>query len=296
LKNWRSHAVWAVVTVLVAGIWGRVVAYRFSESAPPSAAARPAAAPSPPDAPSDQPRPPGPVAAAKNAPAPAAVSEEQKIRKLLSQPETWLEGFRRLQRHPDRALQIALLRDMALHGEQESVRHNAIYELATLQGREAAPLLMGVLRKEDEHESLRALSARKLGEIGAVEATDLLLQGFRAGKDELPIEAANALFKLGVPGPAGEYLERCAKAFESPDSGVRRRAVEEAGQVEQPSAVPLLIRALRDSSGDVRAEAVTQLSYTMSPEAAAHIEPLTRDPNPDVAAAARRGLETLKER
>jgi HEAT repeat protein len=216
------------------------------------------------------------------------------LRRLLAKSETWLQGFRRLRDSADEGLKSSLLTEMARSGVP-SVRHNALYEFARWKGRAAAPLLMQVLRKEDEEGSLRALAARELGEVGAIEATDLLLQAFRSGGDTLPLESANSLLKLGVPGPAREVLETCARNYESPDSAVRRKAVDSASQIEHASTLPLLSRALRDSSGDVRIEAITAISYGFPSEGRVLLEPLTRDPNAEVAEAAREALEHLRD-
>jgi HEAT repeat protein len=60
--------------------------------------------------------------------------------------------------------------------------------------------------------------------------------------------------------------------------------------------MPFLTRALRDSNGDVRSEAVSALDDLDAPEIPSLLEPLLQDPFSDVREYAQDAIESYRKR
>jgi len=70
--------------------------------------------------------------------------------------------------------------------------------------------------------------------------------------------------------------------------------VASLGQLRCPQAMPYLTRALRDTNGDVRLEAVNSLWNTQDPAIATLVEPLVNDPIEEVRDTVKSFLQDVK--
>jgi HEAT repeat protein len=115
----------------------------------------------------------------------------------------------------------------------------------------------------------------------------------------LPAVLAVALPGCGeAPPDVAGQVERWVQALNSPDAGVRKKAILKLGNVgagERP-VLPALLKALRDRDAGVRAAAVLAV-VKLGPDAGEALPALAqmrdRDPSAQVRDYAARALETL---
>jgi HEAT repeat protein len=310
MKTWRIHLVWALVTVVSSAAWSqravrareveflereKVLQVRIVEAkkAAPPVAANPL------------PVLPAPTALPAAIPEPAApheyeyevISEDrptvEALRMLMKEGKDVWRAYQVIQRMVKSPLKTQLLREL-FESKEPQVRRAVLYMLHESLGAEAAgPLLQECLRTDPASE-VREVAAQQLGYQEAPGNIEALLQAFQ--KDELKVQVAcaSALVERGQSGPAAQLVPRFAALLDSPDGALRRQAVASLGQLRCPQAMPYLTRALRDTNGDVRLEAVNSLWNTQDPAIATLVEPLVNDPIEEVRDTVKSFLQDVK--
>lgn len=300
MKTWRIHFGWAIVTVLVAGVATKVASQR--EPAAPHGAIRP---PGPiretPPAETDGRKPEAIPEAPGEVPLPAAapVAEaplRDRLRALLRNPRNWNDLTKMMEGPEDRDLKLAVLKE-ELFGTDQQGMFSAIYALRSMKGREVAQILESYLTSHLTGGSGDASSvAEALGEVGDPGSLAPLTEALRSKNEDVRYSSAEALEKLGYAAPAEEMMGALLRQFESPDGGLRRRAIERMSQLSTTRAIPVLTRGLKDSNGDVRLAAVQAFYSVRGRDYLPLVEPLVNDPNPEVAKEAQDLVEELKGR
>ncbi len=182
----------------------------------------------------------------------------------------------------------------------------ALSELIALgpDGAAAATALRPLLRDKDPAKSLGARAA--LAAIGEDTAShvDALIERAALGKSDESTAARGFLRDL----PIGALSDGIARAFDHDNPVVRARAVDLAGtnsKVREAITVDEIIEHLTDADPKVREAAVLALANHLAPTPPAKptvrltadhrkaIQPLTTDPDKNVAAQAKRLWERL---
>ncbi|HUR38044.1 MAG TPA: HEAT repeat domain-containing protein [Planctomycetota bacterium] len=196
----------------------------------------------------------------------------------------------------DRDLKLAVLKG-ALFGDDVQSVYAAISVMRSMKGRDVAQILESYLTSHlSSEKGASSVAAEALGEIGDPGSLAPLTDALRSTDEDVRYSSAEALVKLGYAAPADEMMARLVRQFESPDGGLRRRAIERMSQLNATGAISVLTRGLKDSNGDVRLAAV-QSFYNIGGRAYLPLlEPLVNDPNPEVAKEAQDLVEELKGR
>ena len=141
----------------------------------------------------------------------------------------------------------------ALTGDQYSgIRWKAAEALAKI-GEPAVPSLIAALDHPDE--GVRWKAAITLGEIGDQRGIIPLISLLSDTDRFVRSRAAYALGLIGSPA-----IPALSETLEEAPYEVRRGAVAALGKMNDPAATRILIRALPDSSEDVRQDIITSLS------------------------------------
>lgn len=298
MKDWKLHLGWAIVTPLLALIWGQWTAARQeqevqvrerdAEARPGNSPARNEQTPAPK---SDTPPPRPPSASEPASEEQAYVDEIRRLFRSSVRADHW-EASRRLVRIPRGPVMNELILDQ-LACPEETLRYSAISNLAAFMKAESVPLLVNVL-KNDPDWGNRSLAAGHLGKYGGPSEIAPLLEAVHDREHGVQVAAAGSLRRLGQPGPAEELSGRIAERLGNPDGAVRREVVYDLGRLGVPSAVPVLIRCLTDSNGDVRSSASSELAEFEDPKMYSTLEALLKDPNPLVAEGAQAAIERYK--
>jgi hypothetical protein len=299
VKSWRIHISWAIVTVLAIAVTARISSRTNPE--PPRILPRSADATPPKETPGLHNRPPAEVISEPPVGTPTAESPSiarqalaDKIRAMLKVTNETDEVRDLLAGVEDREFKLTLLKE-ALAGSDEQAVYNALYILRSMKGRDVAEIIESYLAAHLSHES-GYVAAYSLGELGDPGSMAVLNEAVRLGDDDVRLYSAAALFKMGYRAPADQMLADLARQFESSDGSLRRKAIDRIRQLAPGGAVPILARALKDLNGDVRIEAIQAFSVLGKQQYVALLQPLTNDPNPDVAKAAQGAIENLMER
>jgi HEAT repeat protein len=303
----KTHLIWSVVTVVTAAAWGKWVLYSrdaevvrldrvvVAPRVEPAAALTPVVVPS--EAPASAPSP----ASVSTVPAPEYAIQRKdqlsldEIRRLLQSgtaDDAW-SAYSAISQMVPSPLKIELLREL-LKCREAQIRQNALYQVLNTFGREAAEPLFREHLRSDPAAIVREAAAQLLGGSDIPGAFEALLEAFQ--KDELRVQvaAAGSLVGFDHPGPAAEVAQRLAPMLDHQDSAVRRKAVEMLAGLSTPAAIPMLARALRDSSGDVRMQAVNSFYAIEDARRLSLVEPLLQDPVEDVRDSAKQLIESLK--
>jgi hypothetical protein len=302
MKYWKIHLAWAMLTLILAGLWGRwTVRSREPEvqereraiQAGETNQSLPLVAPAHPPGPSNPAEMTGPGLPSPSG-APGLSDEEEyvnSIRRLFrsDRREDWQEAGRRLNRIPNGDVKIELCRE-ELSCRGAGFRYSAIYKLHDLLGADEVPILKNVLRTEPEA-YIRRLSAQLLGLHGDPGTLDALLEAYRDPDPTVQVTAAASLNRLGQPGPAEELLPKLASSLRDPDGAVRREAVGDIRRLRLLSSAPLILQSFRDSNGDVRWDAARGLVDLDPPGLLSTLEDLRKDPDPNVVEAAEAGIQ-----
>lgn len=201
----------------------------------------------------------------------------------------------------------------ALRDGDVAMRRLAAWALGQIEAPEAVPALAAALRDNDRE--VRETAVWALGEIESADAVPALTTVLGDSDARVRNQAAWALGQIesesGV-APLSRVLQGDS------DAKVRQTAAWALGEIERESAIPALTAALRDRAPAVRATAawaIGQIEPERAPAElnallrdddqsvranalwalgqtgdAAAIEPLLRDPNPEVRRAAARAL------
>jgi HEAT repeat protein len=174
----------------------------------------------------------------------------------------------------------------ALSDPASSVRESAAFSLGRLKARTATGPLLSLLRSANADVSVRAAAAAALGEIGATEAKDALLDGLDDDSAHVRGASATALGKVGdrsvlktlrdleaddkdgyvrlAAANAIRTLSSTSEAveddLESTDPSRRRDAIGRLGASTRPDAAALIIKRLADPDPDVVAAAIIELT------------------------------------
>jgi hypothetical protein len=294
VKNWKIHLAWAVLTPLLAALWGRwcvapwepevlgrdrtiEVGVRAEPGRRPPSVASTAREPVPEDATGT----PAPLRTEASAP-----TEEQafvdSIRRLFEseRSEDWFEASRRLCRIPKGPVRVDLLRgELGCKGSR--FRYEALNYLEGDLGPEVVSFLQDALRSDPEA-SNRSYAAERLGIHGGAATANLLLEACRDPDPQVHLTAAASLNGLGQPGPAEDLLPSLAAGLNDSDDAARREATENICRLKLVSAIPVLLRCFRDSNGDVRFTASRGLAELEAPGLLPALEELRKDPDPVV--------------
>jgi HEAT repeat protein len=288
VKDWKIHLAWALAVPIIAFLWGRWIVARPE----PDLGARGAVA---------QGRPPRPEQASMSTPVPAQIQSPAgspipreaedyvaKLRRLLrSEKEAdRSEGSLLLHRVPNGSEKRELVL-LELASPDHRLRLSALtqYDLLQLLGADAVPLVQDML-KSDPEAYLRRIAAELLGSMGGTGTMEALLSAVHDPERYVQVTAAGVLNRLGQPGPAEDLVPRVAADLSSPDGAVRHEAVKDLTLLKLPSTIPILLRSLRDSDGDVRLRAAMGLGELESPDLLQSLEGLRKDPDPNVAGIA----------
>jgi HEAT repeat protein len=137
--------------------------------------------------------------------------------------------------------------------DEEDVRSSASTALAKIDDA-AVPLLLDTLGRvppEFQREVVRTL-----GEIGDLRSVEPLINALESKSEEVRVQAAIALGKVGVPAAVGPLVLH----LQDPETvGVRHRATWALGAIGQPAAIEPLVSCLDDPDIRVRGTAVESL-------------------------------------
>lgn len=154
----------------------------------------------------------------------------------------------------------------------------AIAVLGRLRHRGACTLLINGL--QDEATWVRIVSARALGEIGETSAIPALINALSDRNTVVRAMAAEALGRMGDYRATMPLLNLLA----DPSDLVRINSLRSLGEINNPMAIPFVIRSLDAAEPEVRAAAITALAMMGAREVLprlrqiARIWPLSREP------------------
>jgi hypothetical protein len=310
VKEWKIHLAWVLATPLLVWGWSRwSLAQREPEflERERAVAARKVEAPGRsivPASPVENLLAGPPSAVPAHSPNDAAAPSEEEafvdsIRRLFQSErrEDLAEAARRMDRIPKGPVRVDLLR-AELRCKEAGYRYNAMVLLEDELGADVVPILQDVVRSDPET-YVRRFAVERLGGLGGIETVNILLEAFRDPDRTIQLAAAASLNALGQKGPAEDLLPRLAEGLNHPDGAVRRDAAEDIGRLRLPSAMPVLLRCFRDSSGDVRFAAARWLAELEGPGLLPALEEQRKDPDPNVQKAAQTAIaryRTIHER
>jgi HEAT repeat protein len=285
VKDWKIHLSWALAVPLIAFLWGRWIEARGEQERLTRGTifdgnrrhpGQPSISPS-------HRSPESPLS-----PEPQDVIAEVRRLLLSEKEEDRSRGEFLLRRVPDGPEKKELIL-LALASPDPELRSSALNDLVRLFGPDAVPYVQAML-KSDSEAYLRRIAAELLGSLGGTGTMEALLGAVHDPERYVQVTAAGALNRLGQPGPAEDLVLRVTADLSSPDSAIRGEAVKDLTLLKLPSTIPILLRSLRDSDSFVRGRAAAGLAELDSPDLAASLEALSKDPNPDVAYSAKVAL------
>jgi HEAT repeat protein len=205
---------------------------------------------------------------------------------------SWNDFQETMKQLTDRSLKLMLAKEAFASGNM-----NAAYwflsELGAMKGRDVAELVEAYLQAHLDGEEA-AVASNTLAVIGDPASIAPLTEALRSKDENVQLAAAVALKQLGYRAPADQMIATFAKQLESPDGGMRRRAVERITDLDAVAGVPVFTRALKDTNGDVRNAALTGLLSSGIIENPQFVEPFLNDPYPEVARQARDIVDMFK--
>jgi HEAT repeat protein len=183
----------------------------------------------------------------------------------------------------ERAVQ-ALTEQLSFYAKGEGA-WAAMDALAHIGHASSVPLFKA--RIADKDPFLRRAAAEGLARSGDTSEIPALQIG--AGNDTDDMARASMAFALQKLGR--NYLGRLVEFMNSP-----KRAAQIAGYFIElgPSITPELVPFLKDPSSGIRANLAQVMGELGGPASVAALQPLTQDPDPQVAQSATRALERLK--
>jgi|SRR5579862_3746580 len=297
MKAWRIHFAWTIVTVLATAISARIASRQAAVDgdgrgrSPAGLERNPRAAAPEPREKTIAPTVKGELAS-KSATPPADSSLADRIRGMLKDPNTWEKLQELVELNPDRQFILSLLKE-ALFGKDLQSCYGAIHFLIQMKGRDGAEVLESYLKTHgNEDQAPNVASA--LGEIRDPGSIPVLMDALQSKNPQVRLWSAEALHEMGFSRPAEDLITEMARQYESPDGGLRKKAIDTLSQFDLASVVPILTLALRDSNSDVRSAALTGFLNLKKPEYIPLLQPLLGDPIPEVAAQAEQFIEALK--
>jgi HEAT repeat protein len=218
--------------------------------------------------------------------------DEEKLRASLQSTDDFGKLVKILEGIPDRALKMKMLREATCSKDARRI-YTALQVLRKMKGRDVAEVVEVCLKAQEER-GYGGEPARMLGEIGDVLSYTPLTEALRSKNEEVRVNSADSLKKLGYPAAAQELAIVYTRQFESSDGALRKKSVETLAQLHREGSIGVFARALKDSNGDVRLQALYAFSSLEKQEYLPLLEPLVNDPNPEVAEEAKGVVDGLK--
>ena len=203
-----------------------------------------------------------------------------------SQPEVRFAAMRALGSiHEQRAI-ATLTEQLAFYKKGEGA-WSALDGLAQIASSGSVPVFREHLADKDAY--IRRAAAEGLGRAGDAESIDALERNVNADESVMVrMASAFALQKLGRP-----YAARIADLMNSPKVTAQgQEYFVELG----PSAAPTLLPRLQEPDRDLRAAFADVLGAIGDESAVAALTETAKDPNPEVASAAKRALARIQSR
>ncbi|NLX04283.1 MAG: hypothetical protein GXY33_03960 [Phycisphaerae bacterium] len=148
-----------------------------------------------------------------------------------------------------------------------------------------------VQRLDNVDPEARYQAIRKLGEIRAADALDVLIGRFDDDDPVFRREVAQALGQIGDSRAVGVLLERLSDTDES----VRQAAAVALGQINDRTLIPVLVKGLKDESWQHRRGCAMTLGELKAAEAVEHLVPALSDRNDEVRFAAATALGRIRD-
>jgi len=297
MKTWRIHFVWAIVTALAIVISTRIT----SRQAAVEVADRgrsPAGLVRNPSSADPEPRKMSAASTGKGdlgSSPPVPLREDSladRMRAMMKNPDKWEELEKMVESVDQRPLYLPLLKE-ALFGKDLQSCYAAIHLLIQMKGRDSAEILESYLKANGDADQAPNV-ASALGSVRDPGSMPVLIDALQSKNPQVRLWSAAALLEMGYSAPAEELIAAMARQYESPDGGVRKKAIDTVSQFDLGAVVPILTRGLKDSNSDVRMAALTGFLNLRKPEYIPLLEPLLHDPIPEVAAQAVMFIEALK--
>jgi HEAT repeat protein len=181
----------------------------------------------------------------------------------------------------DRPFILLLLKE-ALFGEDLESCYCAIYQLGQMKGRDVAEVLESYLKANRDKDQAHNV-AGALGVLHDPGSIPVLVDALQSKNPQTRLSSAEALLGMGYSAPAEDLITSMARQYESPDGGVRKKAIETIRQFNLDAVVPVLTLGLKDSDSDVRMAALVGFLRINKPEYIPLLQPLLHDPVPEVA-------------
>lgn len=146
------------------------------------------------------------------------------------------------------------------------------------------------LRKGNHQAGIGQILAFGLGDMGDQKAIPVLIRALNKGTPATQREAATALGRLG----AKEAVPDLLKVVQKGRLYSRVGALIALGRIGDPRAAARLTKSLSDRDAPVRWAAAVALERLAEPKTLRHVQRLTRDQHPFVAAQARQTVAALQ--
>ncbi len=143
-----------------------------------------------------------------------------------------------------------------------AVRVQAVEALESARDEKALPLLRAALL--DQHPAVRFAACTALGQLRDRAAEDRLRACAHDTNANVQVAALFALHRLGHEGQTGRMA---TYLLEDEDVAVRRNAAMVLGLMEEPGAIKLLARSMRDKEAGVRQHVLEAMARLGNPEA-----------------------------
>ena len=179
------------------------------------------------------------------------------------------------------------LMDALTNARDLQVRVKSAEALGSLRDRRAVDALVTATRSSEPQ--IRAAAVTALGMIADHTAADTLFASTRDSEPPVREAAVRSLSALGIS------VEKVASDLSSPNWQVRSAAVTTFARLGDPSAVPSIINALKDSDSRVRSEAARTLGVFNTSSATEALISALRDPSADVRVEATISLGHQKD-
>ena len=169
-------------------------------------------------------------------------------------------------------------------GDDGDTRNLALESIGLLREPSAVELFESLL--DSDEDSYRELSARGLARLD-YDASSFVERFAEEGDAEVRLAQAFALVAFGN----SMYLQELVDALDSRRDQIAEVYLFELGRYE--GRLEELYPHLRNPDADIRAKLLSVVGRIGSPESRPYIQPLTQDPNTDVAEAAVEALRSL---
>src|SRR4030095_1886648 len=177
--------------------------------------------------------------------------------------------------------------DALANARDLQVKVKAAEALGSLRDRRAVDALVTATRAPEPQ--IRGAAVTSLGMIADHTAADALFAATRDTEPAVRDAAVRSLSALGIS------VEKVASDLSSQNWQVRSAAVTTFARLGDPSAVPMIITALKDSDSRVRSEAARTLGVFNTGTATEALIGALRDPSADVRVEATFSLGRMKD-